>query len=295
MSTENPSAEYPFEPNYCEVLGSKMHYIDVGEGDPILFLHGNPTSSYLWRNVIPELQDVGRCIAPDLIGMGKSDKPDIDYTFVDHAKYLEAFIAELGLKNVTLVIHDWGSALGFHYAMRHQKNVRGIAFMEGILQTAKMSQMPKKFQQIFKTFRTPVIGAFIIKNLNFFVDKLLPMSVIRKLGDKEMAYYRAPYPDVQSRKPLHVWPNQIPFDGHPADVYDIVTDYRAALEESELPKLLLWFKPGALINKHVVADAEKTLPNLKVVYLGSGIHFVQEDQPSAIGREVLTWMQETDQ
>lgn len=145
-------ADFPYKPNYIEVHGSKMHYVDEGSGDPILFLHGNPTSSYLWRNIIPYLSSKGRCIAPDLIGFGKSDKPDLEYRILDHIKYVEGFIEKLTLKNITLVIHDWGSALGFHYAMRHQINVKGIVFMEAILQPARWSDFPKDFKMGFKLF-----------------------------------------------------------------------------------------------------------------------------------------------
>lgn len=290
--TEQPSAAFPYESKFCEVEGSNMHYVEAGEGAPILLLHGNPTSSYLWRNVIPELSGLGRCIAPDLIGMGQSDKPDLDYRFVDHARYLEGFIEAMNLENVTLVLHDWGSALGFHYAMRHENNVRGIAFMEGIVRTAKFKEMPSGFKAIFRLFRNRLTGPALIQGMNFFVKKVLPMSVVRPLSDEEMQHYLAPYPSFASRKPLYVWPNEIPFDGKPSDVHDIVNNYRRKLEASPLPKLLLWFKPGALINKHVVAELEGCLPNLQTEYLGSGIHFVQEDQPVAIGQAIASWMRE---
>ncbi len=292
MST--PSADFPYAEHYSEVLGSKMHYVDEGDAgsDPILLLHGNPTSSYLWRNVIPYLKPHGRVVAVDLIGMGKSDKPDIDYRIADHVQYLEAFIESLGLKNITLVIHDWGSALGFNYAMRNPQNVKGIAFMEGVTNVAKIADMKPPARQIFKLFRTPIIGKLMIQNANFFVNKLLPMSVSRKLTDAEMKHYRAPFPTIASRRPLYRFPNEIPFDGKPADTDEMVRSYRAALEKSTIPKLLLWFKPGALITKATVADLEAALPNLKSVFCGTGIHFVQEDQPDRIGEEVALWMQE---
>lgn len=288
------SADWPYTENYCDVLGSRMHYADEGDknADPILLLHGNPTSSYLWRNVIPHLTAYGRVIAPDLIGMGKSDKPDIEYRISDHVEYLEGFISKLGLKNITLVIHDWGSALGFHYAMRHQSNVKGIAFMEGIVNVAKINDMKPPARQIFKLFRAPVVGKLLIQNGNFFVNKLLPMSVSRKLTKAEMKHYRAPFTTVASRKPLYRFPNEIPFDGKPVDTHEMVKSYRAALEQSPLPKLLLWFKPGALISKQTVAELEKALPNLKAVFAGTGIHFVQEDEPARIGQEVAFWMEE---
>ncbi|HZA69335.1 MAG TPA: haloalkane dehalogenase, partial [Nitrososphaeraceae archaeon] len=176
---QNISAEFKFESNYVEMLGSKMHYIDEGEGDPILFIHGNPTSSYLWRNIIPYVEPYGRAIAVDLMGMGKSDKPDIDYRFVDHAKYLEAFIEKLGLKNITLVVHDWGSALGFNYAMRHEDNVKGIAFMEAFLMPLTWDGFPNNAKKIFQLIRTPDVGYDLIVNKNFFVEQLLPSAILR--------------------------------------------------------------------------------------------------------------------
>lgn len=283
----------PYPSQCCEVLGSQLHYIEAGEGDPILFLHGNPTSAYLWRNIMPKLAGKGRVIAVDLIGMGQSDKPDIDYKFVDHAAYLDGFIDTLGLKNITLVIHDWGSALGFHYAARHPGNVKGIAFMEAIVDTFKMSDMPLPFQAIFRLFRTPVIGKVMIQRLNFFVNKLLPMSIVRKLTKQEMQAYRAPYPTVASRKPLYQWPNEIPFDGKPEEVDSIVKHYRYQLATAEIPKLLLWAKPGALITPEVREALERDWQNLTSVYIGRGIHYVQEDCPAEISQAIIDWMDTT--
>src|SRR5919106_286292 len=203
---QNISAEFPFKSNYVEVLGSKMHYIDEGEGDPIFFIHGNPTSSYLWRNIIPFVEPHGRVIAVDLIGMGKSDKPVIDYRFVDHANYLDGFIEKLGLRNITLVMHDWGSALGFHYAMRHESNIKGIAFMEAILMPIpNWGVFPNDMQQTFQAFRTPNVGWDMIVNKHVFVEQILPGAVVRRLTEEEMNHYREPYKDPASRKPLWRW------------------------------------------------------------------------------------------
>jgi haloalkane dehalogenase len=241
---QNISAEFPFESNYLEVLGSQMHYIDEGEGDTILFIHGNPTSSYLWRNIIPYVEPYGRAIAVDLIGMGKSDKPDIGYRFVDHAKYLEAFIEKLDLNNITLVVHDWGSALGFNYAMQNEDNVKGIAFMEAFLMPLTWNGFPENVKEIFQTIRTPESGYDLIVNKNFFVEQLLPNAILRNLTEEEMNQYREPFKTVESRKPTWVWPNEIPIDGKPADVHKIVTDYNQWLQETELPKLLFYAYPG---------------------------------------------------
>jgi haloalkane dehalogenase len=288
---QNISAEFPFESNYLEVLGSQMHYIDEGEGDTILFIHGNPTSSYLWRNIIPYVEPYGRAIAVDLIGMGKSDKPDIGYRFVDHAKYLEAFIEKLDLNNITLVVHDWGSALGFNYAMQNEDNVKGIAFMEAFLMPLTWNGFPENVKEIFQTIRTPESGYDLIVNKNFFVEQLLPNAILRNLTEEEMNQYREPFKTVESRKPTWVWPNEIPIDGKPADVHKIVTDYNQWLQETELPKLLFYVNPGGLTNASEVDWSEANLENLETIDLGQGIHYLQEDHPEAIGKALANWIQ----
>jgi len=276
---------------YADVLGSRMYYVDVGEGPPVLFLHGNPTSSYLWRNVIPHVSGVGRCIAPDLIGMGRSDKPDLDYRFVDHARYVSGFIDALGLEDFTLVVHDWGSALGFHYAHRNEDNVRGLAFMEAILAPVpSWDAFPEGARQMFQAFRTPGVGWDLIAKQNVFIEQAIPGSVVRKLSDVEMDAYRAPFPDEPSRKPIWRWPNEIPIEGEPADVTEIVGAYNGWLQETQLPKLLFHADPGALIQAPMVEWARSALPNLETVDLGKGIHYVQEDNPDTIGREVARWV-----
>ena len=224
------SANFPFESKYVEIHGSKMHYIDEGSGDPILFLHGNPTSSYLWRNIIPYIVPHGRCIAPDLIGMGKSDKPDIDYRFFDHSKYLEGFIEKLDLSNITVVLHDWGSGLGFHYAMRNESNIKGIAFMESLLSPMKWEDFPSDEKMGFKLFRTSGIGWFMISVMNMFLTKLMPKMIIRKLSTEERDYYKAPFKTIKSRKPVRQWPCEIPIDGQPSDVYELMINYSQKLQ-----------------------------------------------------------------
>jgi haloalkane dehalogenase len=285
------SADFPFESNYVEVLGSKMHYIDEGSGDPVLFLHGNPTSSYLWRNIVPHISSSNRCIAPDLIGMGKSDSPDIEYRFFDHVGYLDGFIEELGLEDLVLVIHDWGSALGFHYARRHQDNVRGLAFMEAILAPLPDWDIwPEAGRRIFKGFRTPDVGWDLIVNRNFFVERILPSSVTRQLSEEEMDHYREPYLDPPSRKPLWRWPNEIPIEGEPADVLQVVNEYNEWLRNTDLPKLLFYAHPGFLLTEPLVEWCKDSLSNLKMVDIGEGIHFIQEDNPHLIGEELDRWM-----
>ncbi len=282
-------AEFPFESKFIEVHGSKIHYVDEGEGDPVLFLHGNPTSSYLWRNIIPHMTPHARCIAPDLIGMGKSDKPDIGYRFDDHYRYITGFIESMGLQNITLVIHDWGSALGFHYARQNEGNVRAIAFMEALVRPFSWANFGGPGALMFRAMRAPVIGPFLVQNLNFFVNVIVPQSVDRKLSDEEMASYRAPYPTPASRKPVYMWPNEIPFDGDPADNAEVIEGYYAWLQQTDLPKLMFYANPGAIIPPELVQWCKDNLPNLKSVDIGKGIHYIQEDNPDLIGTELAAW------
>lgn len=286
------SPDFPFESKFLEVKGSKMHYIDVGEGDPILFLHGNPTSSYLWRNVIPHVQPLGRCIAPDLIGMGKSDKPDIGYTFDDHYDYLVQFIEKLNLKNITLVIHDWGSGLGFRYANEHRDNIKGIAFLEAIYKPIEWSEMPKDFKMAFKMMRTPFLGWLMISVGNMFLKKMLPDMIERKLTDEEFEYYKKPYQTIKSRKPVRVWPMEVPLGGKPKNVVAHVKAYSEWLSQTDLPKLCFYAHPGGIIKEDGVEFIKKNFPNTKMVDLGKGLHFLQEDHPHKIGEEIARWYKE---
>ena len=286
----NISADFPYKSNFIEVYGSQIHYIDEGSGDPILFLHGNPTSSYLWRNIIPHLPSLGRCIAPDLIGMGKSDKPDIEYRFSDHVNFVDGFIEKMGLKDITFVVHDWGSAIGFHYAMNHERNVKGIAFMEAFLMPMRSwEEFPAGFTEMFKAFRTPEVGWDMIVNKNMFVEQVLPGAIVRKLTEKEMNHYREPFKDPSSRKPVWRWPNEIPIEGTPSDVAETVATYSKKLQQSELPKLLFYATPGGILPQAMVDWTKHNLKNLTTVNIGQGIHFLQEDKPHLIGSELANW------
>jgi haloalkane dehalogenase len=284
------SPDCPFESRFVEVLGSKMHYLDEGAGEPILFLHGNPTSSYLWRNVIPHVTPGARTIVPDLIGMGRSDKPKIGYRFFDHVRYLDAFIEALELERPTLVVHDWGSALGFHWARRHPDRARGLAFMESIVRPSSWHEFPPAYKRIFKLFRAPVTGWLMIQVMNVFLDKVLPDTVVRPLGREEMAAYKAPYPTIGSRRPLRQWPREIPIDGRPADVHDAVAAYSEWLLETDLPKLFVRVRPGAIMPRRVADWVEGSFANLTTVDVGRGLHFIQEDHPRAIGQAVAEWL-----
>jgi len=271
------------------ILDSTIHYRDSGAGKPIVFLHGNPTSSYLWRNVIPRLEGDGRCLAPDLIGMGQSGKPAVDYRFVDHVRYLDAWFDAFALSDITLVLHDWGSALGFHWAARNPRRVAAIAFMEAIVKPLTWPEWPEQARDVFRGFRTPGVGEKLIFEKNVFIENVLPGSILRKLTDAEMDAYRAPFVDPKSRTPMWRWPNEIPLEGEPKDVVDIVTAYGKWLGESDVPKLLLAFEPGAILGAELVEYCADHFRNLEVRSLGEGSHFVQEDQPEAIGDAIREW------
>ncbi len=287
------SPDYPFTSHYAEIFGSKMHYLDEGSGDPILFLHGNPTWSYLWRNVIPHLTTLGRCVVPDLIGYGLSDKPKIEYRWVDHVKYLEGFIEKLRLKNITLVLHDQGSGLGFHYAMRHENKVKGIAFLEAIVRPYALNEFSTPdFRDLFRKFRSGDQGGEgwqMIVDQNFFIEQLLPLAAGRPLSEKEMSYYRQPFKDPQSRMPIWRFARETPIGGEPADVWNAVSEYSQRLQESALPKLMLYATPGALLTKEHVSWCKQHIKNLQSIYLGPGSHFLQESSPHRIGHEIANW------
>jgi haloalkane dehalogenase len=283
------SAADPFARKRVDVLGSHMAYVDEGQGDPIVLIHGNPTSSYLWRNVIPHLR--GRCIAPDLIGMGASGKPASPYRFADHARYLGAFLDALDLTRVTFVLHDWGSALGFDWAMRNPQRVRGLAFMEAILTPVpSWAEFSPQVREVFQGFRTAGVGERMVLDDNLFIEQLLPHAILRPLAAAELDAYRAPFLDRASRAPMLAWPREIPIGGEPADVVARVVQYRDALAASALPKLLLTAEPGGLVSPPVVAWCRANLPNLEVVSVGAGIHYLQEDHPHEIGAAIATWM-----
>ncbi len=282
--------DFPYESRFVEVEGSKMHYVEVGSGDPILFLHGQPTSSYLWRNILPHLAPLGRAIAPDLIGFGRSDKPDIEYRFVDHARYIDGFIEALGLDRLTLVVHDWGSGLGFHWARRHPERVRGLAFFEAILAPIpSWDDFPAELRDLFRGFRSPETGRSLLIDQNVFIEKVLPGAVARGLTEVEMERYREPFKDPASREPVYRWPNELPIGGEPADVTEIVETYNAWLQETDVPKLLLHAEPGAITRAPLVEWCKANLEKLEVVHVGAGIHYLQEDNPDGIGKAVADW------
>ena len=283
------SAEFPFESKYVEVKGSKIHYIDEGKGDPILFLHGNPTSSYLWRNIIPYMTSTGRCIALDHIGMGKSDKPDIKYGFTSTSNYLEGFIDKLGLQNITLVIHDWGSIMGFHYANTHRDRIKAIAFMEALIHEPRLETMPMSVKIGMTLMRSKLFGPLMVKRFNIFITKMLPDLINRKLTKEEMDYYASPYTTYDSREPLLAWPLDVPFKGQPEESAFKVENYSKWLKENDLPKLCLYVTPGVGFQAPEFDIVKNEFKNTKTIYLGEGLHFIQEDYPHEIGAAISEW------
>lgn len=283
--TQSISAKDPYERKRIPVLDTEMAYIDEGEGDPVVFLHGNPTSSYLWRNVIPEVASEGRRIlAPDLVGMGESGKaPDGSYRFFDHARYLDAWFDALELDNVVLVIHDWGSGLGFHWANRHRERVRGICYMEAFVRPVSWDEWPDSATKVFKLMRSPAGEKFVLEK-NGFVEKILPASVIRELTEEEMNVYRKPFPTEEDRRPTLTWPREIPFDGEPADVQEAAQNYAEWLAVSDVPKLFIDAEPGTILTQGP-REFCRQWPNQTEVKV-KGLHFIQEDSPVEIGQAV---------
>ncbi|AMX96481.1 haloalkane dehalogenase [Mesorhizobium sp. M7A.F.Ca.US.014.04.1.1] len=277
------------------VLDSTMSYVETGASGPtVLFLHGNPTSSHIWRNIIPYVAPLGRCIAPDLIGYGQSGKPDIDYRFFDHVRYLDAFLDVLDIQEVVLVAQDWGTALAFHLAARRPQRVLGLAFMEFIRPFERWEDFHQRPQarEMFKALRTPGVGEKLVLEDNVFVEKVLPASVLRTLSDEEMTVYRAPFPTPQSRKPVLRLPRELPIEGQPADVAAISEHDHRALRLSTYPKLLFAGDPGALIAPQAAREFAAGLKNCRFINLGPGAHYLQEDHADAIGGTIAGWLPE---
>lgn len=286
------------EKKFIEVLGHQMAYVEMGDptGRPIVFQHGNPTSSYLWRNIMPHAEGLGRCIALDLIGMGDSDKladsgPE-RYTFVEHSKFFEAALAALGIeRNILLVVHDWGSALGFHFASRHAEKVSGICYMEAIVQPiADWDAWPETARGIFQAFRSDA-GEEVVLEKNIFVEGVLPGAVIRGLSEAEMAVYRAPFAEAgESRRPTLTWPRQIPIAGEPPEMVAIAEAYAAFMATSDMPKLFINAEPGSILTG-AARDFCRSWPNQTETTV-AGTHFIQEDSPHEIGTALAGWISE---
>lgn len=280
--------------NKLAVLDSVMAYRDAGSPNSptVLFLHGNPTSSYIWRNIIPLVEPVGHCIAPDLIGFGQSGKPDIEYRFFDHVRYLDTFLDKAGISSAYIVAQDWGTALAFHLAARRPEFVRALAFMEFIRPMPTWDEFHPSAVETFKNFRTPGVGEKMILDENAFVERVLPGATVRKLTEEEMVVYRAPFPTRESRRPTWRFPNDLPIAGQPADVYSVIEEAHRALAQSSYPKLLFVGDPGALVSPAFAESFASGLKSCRLVHIGPGIHYLQEDNPKAIGSALHEWLSE---
>lgn len=276
------------------VLNSQMSYLEHGSGKTVLFLHGNPTSSYLWRNVIPHVSDTHRAIAIDLIGMGGSGKPAIDYTFSDHAKYLDAFVTEMDLGDIILVGHDWGAALAWDFARRHPDKVSRLAFMEGVLPPAfpqpSYEAMGEEMGGMFLAMRDPEQGRKMIMEGNMFVEQILPAMINRPIGSDAKAAYGVPYKTQESRLPTWMWPREVPIGGEPSSNVKLMEDIRAFMSETDMPILLTYADPGVLVPPKAVPFYTDLIGNIETAFVGQGLHFIQEDQPDAIGRALSDWL-----
>ena len=273
------------------VLDTEINFVDTGDGRPIVFLHGNPTSSYLWRNVIPHTVSLGRCLAPDLVGMGRSGKsPQNRYRFADHSRYLDEWFAKLELdRNVTLVLHDWGSALGFYWAQRHPNAVRAIAYMEAIVRPRQWKDFPSGRDVMFRRFRSAE-GEQLVLDENAFIEVVLPRSILRSMSEREMNAYREPFRDREARLPMLVWPRELPIEGEPADVVAIVKEYGAWLGQTPIPKLFIAGDPGAMLVGPAREFCESWPWQKKITV--PGIHYLQEDSPTEIGTAIARFISE---
>ena len=282
----------PATQQFATINGKRIAYLEAGSGDPIVLLHGNPTSSYLWRNVIPHLEGLGRVIAPDLIGQGDSEKlPEIEgperYSFQVAFDYLDGLLKHIAAdQNVTLVLHDWGSGLGLHWASQNPQAVKGVAYMEAIVAPLSWQDWPESARGIFQGFRSDK-GEDLVLTRNLFVEGVLPSSILRDLSEEEMAHYRAPFDTPANRQPTLNWPRQIPIDGEPPHMVSLVEAYGAFMAESPIPKLFINAEPGSIL-VGAQRDFCRRWPNQTEVTV-EGLHFIQEDSPEAIGRAIADW------
>jgi len=285
------SEKQPYPSKFIEVCGSKMHYVEAGQGDAILFLHGVPTSCYLWRNIIPYLESLGHCIAPDLIGFGYSDKPNITYSVFDHIKYLETLIETLDLKNITFIMHGWGSVIGLDYAMRHEQNCKGLVFYEAFLRTLNGNDISLPLQEQLLALQNIENLSELVMNGSAFVDKIIPQHVMRQLTEEEMQNYRKPFMQEGAGKPILQYFKELPKGDGKSKIDKLIADYSNKLSRSPLPKLMLYSVPGFITTIASIMWAKDHLPNLEIVDIGEELHLAQESNPRLIGETISAWLQ----
>lgn len=298
MVNERISTKFSYPSQYVEVFGSKMHYVEAGEGNPVLFLHGIPTSSYLWRNIIPHIVPLGRCIAVDLIGLGGSDKPNIDYSVHDHIKYIDKFIETLDLQNITLVMHGWGSVIGFDYAMRHEKNCKGLVFYEAFLRSLTLTDnedVSLPLQEQLIAWQDQEVAGDLAGNTSVFIEKILSQQVMRRLTEEEMNHYRQPFLQEGAARPLLKYLNELPKGDGKGEIDKLITDYTIKLSKSLLPKLMLYSVPGFITTIATIIWAKEHLKNLEIVDIGEELHLAQECCPDLMGETISVWLQGVEQ
>lgn len=295
MVNDRTSNKMKYASNYIDIYHAKMHYLEVGQGDPILFLHGIPTSSYIWRNIMPHLASLGRCIAPDLIGFGHSDKPDIEYSVFDHIKYLEKFIEVLNLKQITLIMHGWGSVIGFDYAMRHEKNCKGLVFYEAFLRSLNGNDVSLPYQaQVSALQDQDHLSAFDANGISY-VDKIISQHAMQQLTQEVMSTYREPFAQPGSScKPILQYIKELPMNGQ-GKVEELIVNYSKKLTKSKLPKLMLYSVPGFITTIATVMWAKEHLPNLEIIEVGEELHLALESYPALIGETISAWLQGIEQ
>jgi haloalkane dehalogenase len=292
MTNEGISERLPYDSKFVNVYGSKMHYLEQGTGDTILFLHGIPTSCYIWRNIIPYLAELGHCVAPDLPGFGHSDKPDIDYTVFDHIKYINQFIDTLKLQNITLVMHGWGSVIGLHYAMNHPEKCKGLVFYEAFLRSLKGEEVSLPFQEQLIELKTMSENE---KSGAALIDRIIPQQVMRPLTEVEMDCYRQPFLENNSNKPILQNLRELLVDKEKEKINELIMDYSRKLSHSSLPKLMLYSIPGFITNMTTLMWAKDNLSNLELIEIGEELHLAQEGNPRIMGEAISAWLQAIEQ
>ncbi len=294
-NNNNISADFPFTSKFINVNGANMHYIDEGQGDPIVFFHGVPTSAYLWRNIIPYLTDHARCIAFDLVGFGQSDKPNISYNLTEHMEYVTGFLDKMNLKNATYVLHAWGGIMGFHYAMNHQDNIKALAFLEThIRPTLDWDMLSLPVQELVSLVRNHENSKDAIINTNYFIENVFTAGLLRKLTDTEMQHYAEPFNSPKSRQAIWQYMMDLPIGDRQSPASDIITEYSEKLAHSDIPKLMLYAIPGFITTVDTIEWAKENLSNLSIVDIGDAFHYPQETNPGIIGDTLKRWYDEID-